>query len=63
MFDNAKGRCCKSTWDRGDRISATLINKQMRADPSGSVPIYSFGLGGILLSPVHTSLMCSYAYE
>ena len=29
MYDEANGRCCISTYDKGDRISATLINGAM----------------------------------
>ena len=63
MFDQEKGRCCKSTSDRGDRISATIINKQMQADPSGALPIFSFGLGGIILDPKRNRLLCGYPYD
>lgn len=63
MFDEQKGRCCKSTFDKGDRISATIINAAMQPEPSGAIPIFSFGLGGILLSPRHNSLLCSYPYD
>ena len=63
MWDQENNRCCKSSWDRGDRISTTLINAAMTAELSGNVPVYSFGLGGILLSPEHNSLFCSFAYD
>ena len=46
-----------------DRISAALINAAMTPEYSGNVPIYSFSLGGIILSPDHNSLLCSYAYD
>lgn len=63
IYDQVAKRCCKSTSDRGDRISATLINGMMQPEPSGSMPIYSFGLGGIILNPMNNSLLCSYPYD
>ena len=61
MYDNEHGRCCISTWDRGDRISASLINAGMTAGFSGEIPIFSWGLGGIVLKPSSNSLLCSHA--
>ena len=52
-----------STWDRADRISTTIINHNMTAGLGGNIPIYSFGLGGIIMSPRHNHLLCSYAYD
>ena len=63
MYDNANGRCCISTYDKGDRISATLINHAMTPELGGNVPIFSFGLGGLILSSAHNELFCSYAYD
>ena len=63
MYDEANGRCCISTYDKGDRISATLINGAMTPEYGGNIPIFSFGLGGVVLSPEHNSLFCSYAYD
>lgn len=63
IYDQAAGRCCKSTSDRGDRISATLVNGMMQPEPLGSIPIYSFGLGGIILNPANNTLLCSYPYD
>jgi hypothetical protein len=63
MWDQEKGRCCKSTYDKGDRISATIINAAMQAEPSGAIPIFSYGLGGIVLSPRQNTLLCSYPYD
>ena len=63
MYDEANGRCCISTYDKGDRISATLINGAMTPEFGGNIPIFSFGLGGVVLSPEHNSLFCSYAYD
>lgn len=35
----------------------------MKADPSGNIPIYSFSLAGLILSPLHNQLLCSYAWD
>lgn len=61
MYDNANNECCISTYDKGDRISATLFNGAMTPELGGNVPIFSFGLGGLVLSPSHNALFCSYA--
>ena len=50
-------------WDRGDRISTTIINKAMTAEFGGNVPVFSLGLGGLILSPTSNRLLCSYAYD
>lgn len=52
-----------SSADRGDRISAALINAQMTPEIFGSAPIYSLSLAGLVLSPQHNTLLCSYAYD
>ena len=49
--------------DHGDRISAAIINGNMQKEFAGSVPIFSFSLSGIVLSPTHNKLLCSYAYD
>ena len=35
----------------------------MTAGLGGNIPIYSFGLGGIIMSPTRNQLLCSYAYD
>ena len=50
-----------SSADRGDRISAALINAQMTQEIFGSAPIYSLSLSGLVLSPTHNTLLCSYS--
>ena len=50
-------------WDRGDRISTTVINAAMTPDFSGNIPIFSWGLGGLILSPDANRLLCSYSYD
>lgn len=47
----------------GDRLSASLINKNMRADERGNVPIYSFSTAGLILSPHHNRMNCGYPYD
>jgi len=49
--------------DTGDRVSAAIVNAQMQPDPSGNIPIYSFSLAGLVLSPTHNNLMCSYSWD
>lgn len=51
------------TWATGDRVSATLINAKMTREPSGSMPIFSAGLSGVILSPEHNKLLCSHPYD
>jgi hypothetical protein len=47
-----------SAWDRGDRISATIVNAQMTAETSGMMPIFSVGLAGFILSPTRNTILC-----
>lgn len=53
----------------GDRISVAIVNGNMIPDPprgdmvGGNVPIYSFSLGGLLLSPTRNSILCGYPYD
>ena len=63
MWDQINQRCCVSTYDKGDRISATIVNRAMTPEIGNTLPIYSFGLGGIVLSNTHNRLLCSYAYD
>ena len=49
--------------ETGDRISAALINGHMQPDPSFNIPIYSFSLSGLVMSPSANSLLCSYPYD
>ena len=52
-----------SSWDRGDRISGAFINAHMTPEISGSLPIYSIGLAGFILSPTKNKMLCSHAYD
>ena len=49
--------------ETGDRISAALINARMQADPGFNIPIYSYSLAGIIMSPAANRLLCSYPYD
>lgn len=53
----------QSAFDRGDRLSATVVNAEMTPEYSGNLPVFSFDLGGIVISPINNSLFCSYAYD
>ena len=46
-----------------DRVSATLIHGGMHADPRGNIPLYSFDLGGVILSNRANKLLCAFAYD
>lgn len=61
-FDPAVGDTV-SSWDRGDRISAAIINAHMTPETSGSIPIYSIGLAGVIMSPRKNRMLCSHAYD
>ena len=58
-----RGTRWQSAWDWGDRISGTIVNAEMTPEFSQNIPIYSFSLAGIILSPEHNRLLCSYAYD
>ena len=55
----------------GDRISASVVHFGMVRDPAsaqanmigGNIPLYSFGLGGLVLSPHVASVSCAYPYD
>jgi hypothetical protein len=47
----------------GDIISVSLINRAMHPDPGHNIPIYSFDLGGVIISPWAAQLLCSYPYD
>mgnify|MGYP004170764409 CR=1 FL=1 len=50
----------------GDRVSATLVNAQMKAEPAPQahrIPMYSLSLAGIILSPERNTLKCSFAFD
>ncbi|KAL1523876.1 hypothetical protein AB1Y20_018795 [Prymnesium parvum] len=50
--------------DTGDRISAALVFADMVPEPgANSIPIYSFDLAGIVLSPFHNKLLCAYPWD
>ena len=46
-----------------DRISVSLVNAAMQPDPGGNIPMYSFDLGGIIISPWKARLLCSYPFD
>ena len=49
-----------------DRISAALVNRAMTPEPppaEGRWPIYSHSLSGVVLSPRHNALLCSYSFD
>ena len=49
---------------RLDRISAALINADMTPEPNNNkIPIYSYDLGGFILSSAQNSLLCSYPFD
>ena len=43
--------------DTGDRISAAIVNAGMKPDPAGNIPLYSFSLAGLVLSPRDNKLL------
>ena len=50
----------------GDRVSATLVNARMQAEPAPQakrIPLYSLSLAGIILSPERNTLKCSFAFD
>lgn len=47
-------------WDVSDRISASLVYASMARDKAGNLPLYSFDLGGIILSSEFNRLLCSH---
>ena len=49
--------------DTGDRISAALVYANMEPDPRGNIPIYSFDLGGFVLSPTNNNFLCGYPMD
>jgi len=49
--------------DTGDRISASLVYYDMVPDPGFNIPIYSFDLAGLILSPSSNRLLCAYPYD
>jgi len=53
----------KGKWDTGDRISASLVNKNMQPEPNGNIPVYSYSLAGIILNPHANRLLCSYPFD
>ena len=53
----------QSTEKWGDRLSASLINAHMTPEPSGSIPVFSHALSGIVLSPSYNELFCSFGYD
>ena len=49
-----------------DRLSATLDNAQMQPEPApqaGRIPMFSVHVGGVVLSPFHNQLWCSFAFD
>jgi hypothetical protein len=51
-------------WDTGDRISASMVYANMAPTPlHGSIPIYSFDLAGIIMSPTANKLLCGYPFD
>ena len=59
----SRGGQMLSAYDWGDRLSAVIVNAEMTPEYSGNMPIFSFDLGGIVLSPTNNTLFCSYAYD
>eukprot|EP00966_Prymnesium_polylepis_P223957 5181323-Prymnesium_polylepis.1 len=53
----------KGRWDTGDRISASLVYYRMVPDPGFNIPIYSFDLAGLILSPTRNRLLCAYPFD
>ena len=52
--------------DTGDRISANMVNAHMQPEPppnDGRIPLYSLSLSGLVLSPKHNRLWCSYPFD
>ena len=44
-------------------VSASLINRAMHPDEANNIPIYSFDLSGVILSPWRAQLLCSYPFD
>jgi hypothetical protein len=72
----AGGRSTGAAARTRDRLSASIVNRQMTADPGGfkahaedrpfppgALPIYSYSTAGIVLSPLHNELLCGYPYD
>ena len=53
----------RGRWDTGDRISASLVYYRMVPDPGYNIPIYSFDLAGLILSPTRNRLLCAYPFD
>ena len=49
--------------DAVDRISTSVVYGAMTADPSGEIPVLSYGLSGTLLAPEFNRVLCSYHYD
>ena len=49
--------------DPSNRLSACVINALMPREPGGELPLFSFGLGGYVLSPEYNRIRCSYALD
>jgi len=50
-------------YDTGDRISASLVYYGMVEDPGTNIPIYSFDLAGLILSPTTNTMLCAYPHD
>ena len=55
---------------QGLRISASMVNGHMQPDPpygdshaGGNIPVYSWGLAGLVLAPDVNRLACGYSYD
>lgn len=63
QFDPDDGASADAPWwvARGrDRMSASIINAHMQLDPSGSLPLYSYELAGVVLAPEFVEVLCAY---
>ena len=45
------------------QVSASVVNARMLPDPSGEIPVYSYGLAGYVMHPSHNELLCSFHYD
>lgn len=52
-----------SCYRSSDRISAMSVSASSSPDPEGNWPLFSRSLAGMILSPSHNHLMCSYPYD
>ena len=46
-----------------NRLAASLVTSHMQPDDTGALPLYSYHLAGVIINPMHATVLCSYVQD